>query len=93
MIRCIWPRDPVRVKIVEDVGVRTFLTVPLVKDGVAFGCLNLNRNEVKPFADDEIALIETFAEQAVIAIENVRQFREIADSGWNGKRQRGRCCR
>ncbi len=70
-------RDPVRVKMVEEVGVRTFLTVPLVKDGVALGCLNLNRNEVKPFTADEIALIETFAEQAVIAIENVRQFVEI----------------
>ena len=70
-------RDPVRVKMVEEVGVRTMLTVPLIKDGVAFGCLNINRNEVKPFSEDEIGLIETFAEQAVIAIENVRQFREI----------------
>ncbi len=70
-------RNPIRVKVVDEVGVRTFLTVPLIKEGVAFGCLNLNRNEVRPFADDDIALIETFAEQAVIAIENVRQFREV----------------
>jgi GAF domain-containing protein len=72
-------RDPIRVKIVEEVGVRTFLTVPLIKDGVAFGCLNLNRNEVDPFDDAEIQLIETFAQQAVIAIESVRQFRALAD--------------
>jgi len=70
-------RDPTRVKIVEEAGVRTFLTVPLVSDGVALGCLNLNRFEVRPFADADIALVETFAEQAVIAIENVRQFREL----------------
>ncbi len=70
-------RDPVRVKIVEEAGVRTFLTVPLIKDGVAFGCLNLNRFEVRPFSDADIALVQTFAEQAVIAIENVRQYREL----------------
>ena len=70
-------RNPIRVKMVEDFGVRTFLTVPLIKEGEAFGCLNLNRNEVWPFAEDDIALIETFAEQAVIAIENVRQFHEV----------------
>ncbi len=70
-------RNPIRVKMVEELGVRTFLTVPLVKEGEAFGCLNLNRNEVRPFADDDIALIESFAHQAAIAIENVRQFREV----------------
>ncbi|MCP5072679.1 MAG: GAF domain-containing protein [Rhodobacteraceae bacterium] len=70
-------RNPIRVKVVEEAGVRTFLTVPLIKAGLAFGCLNLNRSEVRPFSDDDIALIETFAEQAVIAIENVRQFREL----------------
>jgi GAF domain-containing protein/class 3 adenylate cyclase len=70
-------RNPIRVKIVEELGVRTFLTVPLSREGEAFGCLNLNRTEVRPFADDEILLIETFAQYAVIAIENVWQFREV----------------
>ena len=65
------------VRKLEEEGVRTFLSVPLVKDGVAFGCINLNRNEVKPFTEAEIELIETFAAQAVIAIENMRQFREL----------------
>jgi class 3 adenylate cyclase/putative methionine-R-sulfoxide reductase with GAF domain len=65
------------VRKLEEEGVRTFLSVPLVKDGVAFGCINLNRNEVKPFTEAEIELIETFAAQAVIAIENVRQFHEL----------------
>jgi class 3 adenylate cyclase/putative methionine-R-sulfoxide reductase with GAF domain len=70
-------RDPIAVRKVEEEGVRTFLSVPLVKDGVALGCINLNRYEVKPFTDAEITLLETFAEQAVIAIENARQFRDL----------------
>jgi class 3 adenylate cyclase/putative methionine-R-sulfoxide reductase with GAF domain len=70
-------RDPVRVRLVEEEGVRTYLSVPLVKDGIAFGGISLSRYEVKPFTESEIRLIETFAAQAVIAIENVRQFREL----------------
>jgi class 3 adenylate cyclase len=58
-------------------GVGTFLCVPLVKDGVAVGCFNLNRFDVKPYTEAEIALAETFASQAVIAIENVRQFKAL----------------
>ena len=69
--------DPVRRKVVDEVGVRSFLTVPLVRNGVAFGCLNLNRNKVWAFTPDEVYLIESFAAQAVIAIENVRQFRAL----------------
>ncbi|MGQ0565303.1 MAG: GAF domain-containing protein [Gemmobacter sp.] len=72
--------DPVRVRLVEVDGVRSRLSVPLLKNGVAFGCINLNRHEVRPFTPDEIVLIETFAAQAVIAIENVRQFRELQES-------------
>ena len=70
-------RHPGRVLLVEGEGIRTFLSVPLIRDGVALGCFNLNRHEVKPFSDADIALIRTFAEQAVIAIENVRQFRQV----------------
>ncbi len=65
------------VSLVEDQGIRTNLLVPLISSWGGIGCLILFRNEVRPYSDDEIALVETFADQAVIAIENVRQFREL----------------
>ncbi|MEO0402341.1 MAG: GAF domain-containing protein, partial [Pseudomonadota bacterium] len=67
-----------RRKIADDEGIRTMLTVPLLTtQGTAIGVIGLYRKQMRPFAPDEIALVETFAAQAVIAIENVRQFREI----------------
>lgn len=66
-----------RVASVDVEGIRTYLAVPLAGAHRAIGCVGLYRREVKPFSDDEIALVEAFAEQAVIAIENVRQFREL----------------
>ncbi|MEL6452645.1 MAG: GAF domain-containing protein [Pseudomonadota bacterium] len=69
-----------RVALVDVEGVRTHLHVPLVKNGVAFGNITLSRRRVAPFSVDEIALVESFADQAVIAIENVRQFREVEDT-------------
>ena len=69
--------DPLRVAAVDDDGIRTFLAVPLFSGGRAIGCITIFRREVRPFTADEIALVETFAAQAVIAIENVRQFREL----------------
>ncbi len=70
-------RHPVRVAIVEQEGVRTFLAVPLISGGEAVGCIALYRREVKPFTDSQIGLVEMFAAQAVIALENVRQFRQL----------------
>lgn len=70
-------RDPIAVSLVETEGVRTRLIVPLLQNGIAIGCIGLSRRVVRPFAPPEIALVETFAAQAVIAIENVRQFREL----------------
>ncbi len=70
---------PGRVALVDVEGTRTHLNVPLLKDGVAFGNITLGRKEASPFSPDEIALVETFADQAVIAIENVRQFREVQE--------------
>jgi len=58
-------------------GHRTLLSVPLLKDGQAIGAINLRRTEAQRFTDRQVALLQTFADQAVIAIENVRLFREL----------------
>jgi len=58
-------------------GFRTILSVPLLRDGEAMGSLSLRRTEVRPFSEKQVELAETFADQAVIAIENVRLFNDV----------------
>ena len=72
-------RAPLPVAAVEVAGMRTLLLVPMLKDGEVIGEVAIYRTEVRAFNERQIGLIENFADQAVIAIENVRLFREIQE--------------
>jgi len=77
--RAYMERDPARLQTVGLLGARTGVWVPLLKDDAAIGVLVTWRREVRPFTLAEIEVLTTFANQAVIAIENVRLLRELGE--------------
>jgi len=73
------PEDDLAAPFARSIGVRTMLSTPLLREGVPIGTIHIRRMEVRPFTEKQIKLLETFAAQAVIAIENVRLFKEIQE--------------
>jgi signal transduction histidine kinase len=83
--RAILMRETIHIHDVQESGwapssgTRTLLSTPMLREGIPLGLINIRRTEVRPFSERQVKLLETFAAQAVIAIENVRLFKEIQE--------------